>query len=72
MIAGLIVFSVFVGTATHCGSDGLTELTACTDGSAGLHAGFALLVCGALLLLVGSIVSVRRDARRRKANAKQA
>jgi hypothetical protein len=71
MVAGLVVFSVFVGTAVHCGSDGLTEVTACANGDAGLHAGFGVLVLGALLLLCGSIASVRRDARRRKANSEQ-
>ena len=71
MVTGLVVFVVFVGTAAHCGSNNLSQITACANGNAGLHAGFGVLVFGALLLLSGAVVAVRRDARRRSVESEQ-
>jgi hypothetical protein len=66
MLTGLIVFFVFFGAATHCGSENLVEITSCQNGTSGLHAGFGILNLGAFLIVCGAIAAVRRTARARK------
>jgi hypothetical protein len=66
MLAGLIVFFIFLGTAANCGSDNLAEATSCQNGNSGLHVGFGMVAIGAFLILCGTIAAVRRTARNSK------
>jgi hypothetical protein len=66
MVSGLIVFFLFIGAASNCGSENLTEIASCQNGTAGLHIGFGVLVFGAFLVLGASVASVRRAARARR------
>ncbi len=66
MGAGLIVFFVFVSTATYCGSENLAEIKSCQNATSGLHVGFGVVALGAFLIVGGAIASVRRTARARR------
>ena len=66
MVVGLIVFFVFFGNATNCGSDNLAEITNCQNAKTGLHIGFGVLTGGAFVLFCAALGSVRRAARIRK------
>lgn len=63
MVAGLIVFFVFLGTATTCGSGNLSEITNCQNADTGLHIGFGVLTGGAFLLFCAAVASVSRTRR---------
>jgi hypothetical protein len=62
-VAGLIVLFVFLGTATTCSSDSLSEIANCQHADTGLHIGFAVLTCGAFVLFCAAVASVRRTRR---------
>jgi hypothetical protein len=66
MVAGLIVFVVFVGEATHCSSENLAEIKRCQNATSGLHVGFGVLALGPFLIVGGAMASVRRTARARR------
>jgi hypothetical protein len=68
VLGGLALSFGFLGTATNCGSESLTEITTCQNSDAWLHIGFGVLGSGAFLILLASVAAVRRDARARKAS----